>query len=179
MAQIKDEAIRVLSTAASAKIPFYAQKLVAAQAMHESANFSSNVYQKNRNAFGMKMPSVRKSPYIQGAGTAAPASEGATPYASYATLEDSVKDVLHLYAYNGVNWSAIKSPADFAAWLKQKSYYGGDQLAYTAALSKWMETMSDILEPVIVTGKKKIGDLVCSCPHCGAAFSGDIFLFKA
>ncbi|MBN8863277.1 MAG: glucosaminidase domain-containing protein [Sphingobacteriales bacterium] len=176
MALIKDDAIRVLSTAASAKIPFYAQKLLAAQAMHESANFSSNVYQKNKNAFGMKMPSVRKSPYIQGPGTAAPASEGTTPYASYASLEDSVKDVLHLYAYNGINWSAIKSPADFAMWLKQKSYYGGDQSVYTAALSKWLESMSDILEPVTVTGKKKIGIMDCYCPYCSRDIRTDVFI---
>lgn len=175
MALIKDEVIRVLSTAASAKIPFYAQKLLAAQAMHESGNFSSNVYQKNKNAFGMKMPSVRRSPYIQGPGTAAPASEGVTPYAAYASLEDSVKDVLHLYTYNGINWDVIKSPADFAMWLKQKSYYGGDLSVYTAALSKWLESMSDILEPVTVTGKKKIGDLDCRCPRCGQLVSYSIF----
>lgn len=179
MARLNDDAIRVLAAAASAGIPFYAQKLIAAQAMHETGNFTSNVYRQNNNAFGMKIPNVRKSPYILGAGTSAPASEGSTPYAKYSSVEDSVKDVLHLYAYNGIRWGQLDSPTAFGAWLKQKSYYGASQQAYSAALQRWMETMTDIIEPVTITGsKKKMGSIDFVCSGCGAIHVIDLFTYK-
>lgn len=152
MAQIKNEAITILSVLGGQKLPLHFQKLMAAQAMFESANFTSNVYQKNFNAYGIKMPKVRKSPYIVAVGTGAPASEGYGNYASYKNVGDSALDALHLYRYNGVVPETLTTPAAFAAWLKQKQYYGGDQGAYTAGVSKYYEMMSDIIEPVIVSG---------------------------
>ena len=104
--------------------------VVLAQAMYESNNFQSNVFAKNNNAFGMKMLTKRKSPFISGAGTKPPSNEGATPYAKYASLEMSVADVIHRHTYFKINWSSIASTNDFVSWLASTGYFG-----YTPAAS--------------------------------------------
>lgn len=134
MTQPADNAAAVMQAAIDKGNTVTFAKLLAAQAIHESANFTSNVFKKNNNAFGMKTPRVRKSPYILGAGSAAPASEGPTPYAKYASVSDSAKDVLHWLAYNKVNTGLYTTPDAYAAVLKSKGYYGDTVANYTRAL---------------------------------------------
>lgn len=154
--ELKPEIYTILDTAYNAGVPWLNCKLIAAQAWHESGNFTSNVYKQNNNAFGMKMPSVRSKKYIAGPGTPAPSSEGGGFYARYESLKNSVLDVISLYQYNKVDWSKVATPADFAAWLKLKGYYGDTQANYQNSLINYSAKMSNILQPVTApTSQKK------------------------
>lgn len=152
MATIKDDAIRVLAVLGPKSIPFALQKAIAAIAMHESANFTSNVYLQNNNAFGMRMPTQRKSPYIVSTGTLPPASEGVTPYAKYKNVEDSVLDFLHLMEYQKLNWNnaGMLTYKNVVVWMKEHGYYTDSTANYANAVGRWIDTMNDILTPVLV-----------------------------
>lgn len=66
-------------------------RLIAAQARHETANYSSSVFKNNKNFFGYKYVGQA----IAKPGTKAPSNEGAAPYAAYDTFEDSVKELVN------------------------------------------------------------------------------------
>lgn len=136
--------------------PLFAKTIVA-QTMHESANFSSNVYKKNNNPMGMKMPSVRKSPYILGPGTKPPGNEGATPYAKYASLKDAIRDLFNFYRYNKYNFDFSKDITvnDFSERLRQKSYFGNTLAAkqiYIAGLTNNLKKLGEGLGGVKKSG---------------------------
>lgn len=116
-------------------------RIVIAQMKHESANFTSNVFLRNNNPMGMKMPSKRKSPYIARAGTQPPGNEGATPYARYNSLSDATKDLFHWLNYKGIKWASIKTVSDYAEQLRRASYMGNTQEAkqiYIAGLTRYL-----------------------------------------
>jgi uncharacterized FlgJ-related protein len=119
-------------------------RIVLAQMLHESANFTSNVFKSNNNPLGMKVPSVRKSPYIIGAGTNAPANEGKTPYAKYASLGDATHDLFHWLRFNKVDFQKITTPELYAAVLKQKGYYGDTQQNYSNAITRFFTQLSSV-----------------------------------
>lgn len=144
--QIADYNQRIIATAIKQGAPEVNAKIIAAQAAHETGNFSSNNFIKSNNAFGMAVPRVRKSPYILGAGSVnAPAVEGGFAYAKYASLEDSVKDLIHWLQYNKVVWSDVATPETYAAWLKKKGYYTANQGEYTNAVSKFYNQVKDLV----------------------------------
>lgn len=119
-------------------------RLVVSQMVHESANFTSNVFKTDNNPLGMKMPSVRKSPYIQRAGTLAPGNEGKTPYAHFASLADATRDLFHWLRYNKINFQNIRTPENYAQVLKSKGYYGDTQQNYTNALTRFFSQLSGV-----------------------------------
>lgn len=132
---------RAITAARSVGVPAVNAQIIAAQATHESGKFSSNVFLTDNNCFGMKVPVVRKSPYITGRGLPAPKSEGANLYyAHYKTMEDSVKDLVHWCTYKGVNWTAVATPESYALWLQSKSYYTDVPTTYVAALRRYFDT---------------------------------------
>ena len=111
-----------------------AAKLVVAQARFESADYTSGVFQKNNNMYGMKyvgQPLASK-------GSLAPSNERSCPtgcknsdfYAKYASPADSAKDVmsrLYMKTMGGVTPDELKNTTDaedFALKLKKRSYYG-------------------------------------------------------
>lgn len=122
-------------------------RLVVSQFTHESNNFTSNVFKKNNNPLGMKVPAKRKSPFILGAGTSAPSNEGSTPYAKFASLADATRDLFHWLRYNKINFDAIYSPGQYAAILKQKGYYGDSQENYTNALNRFFKQFAKVSFP--------------------------------
>jgi hypothetical protein len=119
--------------------------LVYCQGIQESG-YNSPVFQKNNNAFGMKMPRVRKSPYILGKGSAAPKNESHAGdpfnvYARYAGLRESVLDLLHRHQNFGIRWSNIKTVDSYIKFLIDTSYFQGSPAVYrknVAALVKEM-----------------------------------------
>lgn len=144
--------IRDIALALLAKgVPDLVMRNMLAQFAHETAGFTSNVFIQNNNVGGMKVPVVRKSPYIQTAGTAAPSSEGGT-YAKYATPVDSALDVLHLFEFNKVVFANIQTVSQFAAWLKQKSYYGAPLVTYEAGLNYWLPIVNESLQTLENSG---------------------------
>lgn len=140
---IQEIAARIYNTLRQADVPDVNARIIIGQARHETASFSSNVFKKNNNAFGMKMPSVRKSPYILSSGTSAPANEGSTPYARYASVEDSAKDLLHWLRYNKVDWAAVNTPEKYASFLKSKSYYGPTAEFYANQITVFFNQMKN------------------------------------
>lgn len=120
-------------------------RCIVAQSEHETGVWTSNVFKTNNNCFGMRMPSIRKSPYIIGAGTKPPASEGPTPYAHYASIEDSVSDLFEWFKYNHVNLSAISTPEQYDAMLSSKGYHAQAQTIYTAALIRYFNELKSFV----------------------------------
>lgn len=70
-------------------------RLLIAQSAHETNGWTSDIYIKNHNLFGMKMPHVRQT-------TAVKALNG---YAYYNTIEDSAADMLFWLAYEHYDYS--------------------------------------------------------------------------
>jgi len=75
-------------------------RLLIAQSAHETNGWKSDIYIKNHNLFGMKMPHVRQT-------TAVKALNG---YAYYNTIEDSAADMLFWLAYEHYDYSKDVMP---------------------------------------------------------------------
>lgn len=113
---------------------------VVAQARLESADYSSNVYRQNNNAFGYKY--VGQSIATQG--TPVPGSEtgGNNPkfYARYRSIEDSTTELVQwlLRRIKGGQFtmSELNTPASYAAAIRRPpfQYYGSSQASYTAGM---------------------------------------------
>jgi flagellum-specific peptidoglycan hydrolase FlgJ len=129
----------------TAKLSDSLAKIIIAQAKHESGAFKSHVATANNNAFGMKFPSVRKSPYISGKGTAAPKSEGANMYyAKYSSFANSALDLVEWLKYNHVDVSKITTITEYANILKSKGYFGVSVASYIAGLTKELGSLPSI-----------------------------------
>ena len=144
----------IVTTAMAENVPQVNAKLIASQGRHESGDFSSHVFITDNNAFGMKVPSVRKSPFIERPSTIVMTAEGSTPYAHYRSLSDSTRDVVHWLRFNKIDWAKTNTPATYAAFLKSKGYYGDSQENYTARLSALYARIKDIVfkKPALSAG---------------------------
>ncbi len=120
-----------------------AAKLIVAQARFESADYSSNVFQKNLNTSGMKFIGQP----LATRGTPAPANEqrcgggcDSDYYAKFRSVEDSAKDkISRLYniTMRGVTPQQLKNVQnadEFANLLKKRGYYGAPESQYAAGL---------------------------------------------
>jgi hypothetical protein len=125
-----------------------AAKLIVAQARFESADYTSNVFNKNLNTSGMKYigqplatrgslaPFNERSSKCQKEGICANGDH----YAKFASVSDSAKDKIQRN-YNrtikGVTPEQLKNVKDadeFAKLLKQRGYYGDKESIYAAGL---------------------------------------------
>jgi len=157
MPTIKDYQQRIYNTAIKCGVNDVQAKIIAAQATHESGNFKSNVFLTDNNAFGMKMPSRRSKKYIARPSKIVMRSEGATPYAHYNSVEDGIKDlILSWHAYNKTDWNKIKTPEDYAIYLKSKNYYGDSvanylrNLVYYFGKLNWLKFTSGLTVVVAI-----------------------------
>lgn len=96
--------------------------LMVAQAKHETNGFTSPVFKKNNNAFGYKY--VKGAKYQLGAGSAAPPSEGRQPYAKYATVADSAREVAAWIGRRKKYFLLVNTKEQYARELKRQGYYG-------------------------------------------------------
>lgn len=141
-------------------------KIIVSQLGHESADFKSNVFLKNNNANGMKVPSKRKSPYIAGSGTKPPSNEGKTPYARFASLEDNVKDLFLWLTYNKIDHKTITGVEDYAERLRQRSYMGNTEAGkkiYIAGLSRRFKALGGVgatTDKPVIKGLGSVGATV-------------------
>lgn len=135
----------VFNAAKAAGLTDAQAKIIVAQAQHESANFTSNVFKTDNNLFGMKMPSKRPRTYIERPSKIIMQSEGSTPYAHYVSITDSVNDLVKgWHSYNKTNWSLLTTPALYSAYLKSKGYYGDAQAVYTNALNRFFASLPNL-----------------------------------
>lgn len=102
-------------------------KLIVAQARHESGKFSSKLYRKGNNAFGM-MRCKRDTLALSSMH-----AENRPGYAMYATLENSTIAVLNLLSRKGCKFN-FKSPGAYANWLKSVGYYEDSVQNYSNSL---------------------------------------------
>jgi len=103
-------------------------RIVIAQAKVESGNFSSPVYRRNKNCFGMRDAKIRPENSLN--------DFDADGYANYNNIEQSVKDYLLWIEYNHLTIS--EDPLQWAALLKQKKYFQSNTVEYGEAIKSWM-----------------------------------------
>src|SRR6478609_10827242 len=99
---------------------------IIAQAKHETGGFTSSLYQKENNMFGMNFPTVRPTVATKG-GT----YEGMTK-AHYTSDAESLKDLLLWMDYVKFPVS-VKDSDEYASRLKDKSYFGASLASYQSA----------------------------------------------
>jgi hypothetical protein len=109
-------------------------RLVTAQAMHETAIFESDVLMKNKNYFGMNMPSKRP--------TTATGKVGG--YANYDTRLDSARDYAMYYKYVGYP-DTFKDVKSFVSALKEKAYFEDNLTNYMAGVNSHYKKLSSLL----------------------------------
>jgi len=122
------------------KVPFYvylvgllkgysfdALSMIVAQARHESNDFKSDLYNRAKNPFGMRKPSVRKSYGIIGV---------SNTYAVYRSYFASVVDYF-LRAKEFNMPKNLNQPIALSMWLKESKYYTDSPSNYSSRLMYW------------------------------------------
>lgn len=130
---------KILAAAKSKGMPSNMQRLILAQAKHETANFSSNAFKKNNNLFGYKAVSGAKWQI----GNGITSSEG-NAYAAYSSIEHSVYELCDWITRRQaqgkfpVDLTTITTPEMYATLLKNSSYYGDTVANYTKGLKHFL-----------------------------------------
>lgn len=102
-------------------------KILTAQSMHETGNFTSRLYREQNNMFGMRHPIVRDTLSIK-------ENNG---FATFADLSDSVKDLILYFKEFDIkpkDWQGLKAVSDYVRIIKSKGYFTDDYLAYFNAV---------------------------------------------
>jgi uncharacterized FlgJ-related protein len=97
---------------------------ITAQAAHETANFTSPIYQSNNNAFGMKFMNQK---------TALGEKNG---YAYYENIAGSVADYKRLYKSYG--FVSIGTVENFIKFLKSRQYFEANENDYLTAVKYFL-----------------------------------------
>lgn len=147
----------IYTAARGAGVPDAVARIIAAQARHETGNYTSRVFKADNNAFGYKF--VGQSNAVPG--TKAPANEGPTPYARYKSVQDSVIEM--------VNWlkrrqregklkiAELTTPEKYAAALKQSGYYGAPESLYATAVARHLKSLAITTGGAIATALLAVG----------------------
>lgn len=142
--RIKNIANRIYNTAINEGVNPLVSSFIVSQSGHETFGFSSMLFQRANNAFGMTVPNKRKSPYILGADKKQP--DGNSIYAKYSDIEDSVKDLIHWFKYNKINLNDIKTLDEYATILKSKGYYGANYNVYINGMKLYFNQFVSFLK---------------------------------
>jgi len=100
-------------------------RLLQAQAIHETGNFTSRLFKENNNVFGMKIPSIRKTLNI---------APGNQQFSKFASVDDSIKDMLFYLDHFSIPLD-LADPFLYAQILKDKNYYEDPVEVYFKGLS--------------------------------------------
>lgn len=134
-------------------------KILVAQMMHESKNFTSNVFKTDNNPMGMKVPKTRETLAIGPGKTKAPGKNGDIgSYAKFNSLEDAAKDLLLWHKANKIDINNYNTPELYSEVLRSKNYMGQTEQAkniYIAGLRNNLKTikLDDGGEIDPITGK--------------------------
>ena len=118
------------------------RNILLAQAMHETGNFTSNIYKTHNNMFGMKTPSIRM--FVGKPGTIREDS-GSAPYAMYDSPCQSVEDMVwylrHMKIFPQItpedvtDFNKMSQHATvYLSELKRRGYWTGDETQYRQAV---------------------------------------------
>jgi len=107
------------------------KQYITAQAMHETGIFTSPLFLKYNNAFGMKQPVQRNT-----------LSKGITEsgYASYESVEDSIKD-LQLWLDAKQAPETFESVESYIDYIKSKGYFEATLKSYKNAVVKHLNNV--------------------------------------
>jgi len=101
--------------------------LIVAQSKVESGNYSSDLFKRSNNAFGMKNASRRDQ---------LGSPEAGTDYRKYSSLSESIQDfVLYL---NAVKFPTVFDVSSYVRELKKRGYFESSQSDYIKAMESWM-----------------------------------------
>lgn len=101
-------------------------RFIVAQAAHETAGFTSNIYKENNNCFGMKLALVRKT-------TATGENKG---HAAYRSIEDCIED-FKIYFINFQYLPTYQNIETYVEALKRRGYFEDSQLNYLNGCEYW------------------------------------------
>jgi uncharacterized FlgJ-related protein len=140
-----DNTTLIYSTAIADGMPDLLAQLIAAQAAHETGNFTSNVFKSCNNAFGYK--------YV-GQSIASPCTKSPelNSYAGYASVEDSVHEItgwIKRRQKAGTfpsDLETIKDPDQYAQLLKDTGYYGDTESNYANGVSYYFNLFASKLQ---------------------------------
>ncbi len=104
----------------------YNVRLWQAVAKHETGNFTSAIFNENRNLFGMKLPKIRQTKAIG-------ENRG---HAKFSDLSDSAKDQL-LYL-NYVGYKQVDSPEALVTWMQSKGYFTDTYQNYLNGVKRFL-----------------------------------------
>ena len=108
-----------------------------AQAIHETGNFTSNVFRNNLNAFGYKR--FARSPYQVKDGFKSPEGNN---YAAYNDVADSSREVADWIGRRKTKgFATVKTPVEFAKRLKENAYFTDREDVYANALQKHFNSL--------------------------------------
>jgi hypothetical protein len=126
----------IYNTLRESGIPDPLSLFVVAQAKHETANFTSNVFKTCNNAFGYKA--------VGTAFSCSQAPEGGSYEYYPGGVADSAREIA-AYLKRRVSDGKfpplvqISTPEQYAALLKSAGYYGAPLSEYTAGLLRWLQ----------------------------------------
>jgi len=103
-------------------------RYIFSQAAFETANFTSNLFQKNNNLFGMKHPAIRST-------TSLGEKNG---FAYYNSVIDSIKD-FQLYYHAGKYLTSYSSIDKYIEALKKRSYFEANPEKYSAGVQYYYD----------------------------------------
>lgn len=111
-------------------VPDRMAELIAAQAAHETGNFTSAVWKDCGNAFGYSAPGGKN------------ACPGHLFYKKYDNLDQSITEVIDWLKRRQKEgtfpaFSEVTSPAQYAQLLKNNNYYTDNVQNYAGGLSRW------------------------------------------
>lgn len=113
------------------------EQYIIAQAKHETANFTSNVYRVDNNMFGMKL--ALRRPQNAKKGLASPEPEPYKYYARFESDSESMKDFIEWLRFNRFPTN-VANVDEYAQKMKDKGFYGDSVENYSRALRRWMRT---------------------------------------
>jgi len=103
--------------------------LIIAQAKHETANFTSNIFRTQNNAFSIKHAFKRKDQ---------PGFDEGKAHRSYKNVKDSARDLLDLFEWNNFNPN-LTNAMSYAMALKADHYYEATADSYAKGINSWLE----------------------------------------
>lgn len=101
--------------------------LIIAQAKVESANFTSNLFITQNNAFGMKNAKIRDTTGFPVKGT---------DFAFYDNLTDSIYDLI--LWFRSTNFPIVSDVHTYVRKLKERGYFEENQSDYINAMNSWL-----------------------------------------
>lgn len=140
---------RIYNQAITNGMPPVLATLIVAQARHETAGYTSNVFKSCNNAFGYKW--VGQSTAV---GPCVTSTEGDS-YAKYANVEHSTTELtkwIRRRQQEGKfpsDLTQIQTADDYSYLLKRSGYYGDTQANYLSGLIYWLSQMGSLPGPVV------------------------------